>query len=93
HPDDAVVRIAKEQTGIDIKDTRLDHIESFTGGDGSWHLIFHYACFPDKLPEINPSSDILTSSWFAVNALPSDEEIAHHGWAKYILGVIMEKIR
>src|SRR5438309_2580077 len=40
HPQDAAKRIAREQTGVELEDARLSHIESF--GNGAWHLIFHY---------------------------------------------------
>ncbi len=42
HPDDAAVRILKEQLGVEGITPALAFIESFTGGDKSWHLVFHY---------------------------------------------------
>jgi hypothetical protein len=87
------VRIVKDQLGLAIKDAKLDHIESFTGGDGSWHLIFHYVKELNENPKIIPNVNISKLEWFPLGNLPSDEEIAHHGWAKHILGVILSKIK
>jgi uncharacterized protein YndB with AHSA1/START domain/ADP-ribose pyrophosphatase YjhB (NUDIX family) len=42
HPDDASLRILKEQLGVEGFEPALGFIESFTGGDKSWHLVFHY---------------------------------------------------
>src|SRR5436190_22470064 len=40
HPQDSAKRIAREQTGGQLEDARLSHIESV--GNGAWHLLFHY---------------------------------------------------
>lgn len=93
HPDDAVVRIVKDQLGFDLNNAKIDHVESFTGGDGSWHLVFHYVKELDGLPSIVSNDNINKYEWFELDKLPSDDEIAHHGWAKYILGVILKKIK
>lgn len=88
HPKDAAFRILKEQldyTPQNLADIKSIFIESFTGGDKSWHLIFHYAIRLEQMPEINISKNISEAKWFDVNNLPPDKEIAHHGWAKYTL--------
>ena len=42
HPEEAAIRILNEQIGYITDNLSLSHIESFIGGDKSWHLIFHY---------------------------------------------------
>jgi len=42
HPEDAALRILKQQLGIENVNVELGEIESFTGNDKSWHLVFHY---------------------------------------------------
>lgn len=48
HPDEAAVRILKEQLGVEGITPILAFIESFTGGDKSWHLVFHYFIKTDE---------------------------------------------
>lgn len=90
HPDDTASRILKEQVGLDNNNSSIDHFESFTGGDKTWHLIFHYKLFLDKEPNITPSDDIDKYEWFSINSLPEDSELAHHGWAKFVIQKIMK---
>ena len=85
HPDDAARRILAGQLGLSGVTARLDHIESFTGNDGSWHLVFHFVTEIDEQNTLTPSSDLANFSWFPVAALPERRDVAHHGWA---LGVI-----
>ena len=80
HPDKAVGRLLRDQLGLSKISPRLDHIESFKGNNGSWHLSFHYRCeFPDL--DLIPGKDIAEMRWFSLAALPSKDEVAHHGWA------------
>ncbi len=90
HPDDAASRILKEQAGLDNNNSSIDHFESFAGGDKTWHLIFHYKLFLDKEPNITPSDDIDKYEWFSLDSLPEDSELAHHGWAKFVIQKIMK---
>src|SRR5688572_3406205 len=48
HPDDAAVRILKEQLGVEGIKPIPGFIESFTGNDKSWHLVFHYYIMIDE---------------------------------------------
>lgn len=91
HPGDGIRRIVKEQTGIEVPGIKLDHIESFTGNDGSWHLVFHFAAVLDALPEFKTDSNISSCTWFDAENLPDEREIAHHGWAKYTIETILSK--
>lgn len=84
HPEDAANRILKEQLGIQNSESRLGFIESFTGNDKSWHLVFHYYT-KVKNTDVNPSDEISQMSWFTLDALPDKSETAHHGWATYTL--------
>jgi len=93
HPEDAVKRIIKDQLGIELDSIRLNHMESFIGGDKSWHLIFHYVSVLDKIPDVSPNDNIAKVEWFDMHSLPDDGEIAHHGWAKFTLDDIMKKLK
>lgn len=88
HPDDAAIRILKEQLGIETESVKIDHIESFTGMDKSWHVIFHYV-YTDDDTDFNAGENVAELSWFDVNNLPDDKEISHHGWAKWTLQTIL----
>ena len=90
HPDDTATRILKEQVGLDNNNSNIDHFESFTGNDKTWHLVFHYRLFLDKEPVLTPSADIDKYEWFKVNSLPADSELAHHGWARFVIQEIMK---
>jgi ADP-ribose pyrophosphatase YjhB (NUDIX family) len=85
HPTRAAARIAREQLGLELDDVRLDHIESFKGNDGSWHMTFHHAAELQGEPDLQIASDVADAEWFALEALPPRSEVAHHGWALTIL--------
>jgi ADP-ribose pyrophosphatase YjhB (NUDIX family) len=89
HPDETAERILKEQLGLDNKNASIDHFESFIGNDKSWHLIFHYKLALDEEPKLKPSADIDNFEWFGIDILPPDSEIAHKGWAKYVIQEIL----
>ncbi len=91
HPEDAAVRIALEQLKINIDSPILDHIESFTGNDKTWHMIFHFKAVINEIPVIEISKDILSMEWFKTNELPSKEDTAHHGWALFTIEEILSK--
>ncbi len=88
HPDDAALRILKEQLGMETESIKIDHIESFTGMDKSWHVIFHYVYTGDDT-DVKAGENVAELSWFDVNNLPDDKEISHHGWAKWTLQTIL----
>jgi ADP-ribose pyrophosphatase YjhB (NUDIX family) len=88
HPDDAARRIAREQLGLSVLDLKLDHVESFTGHDGIWHLVFHYRAQADTAPGLRPSGDLAAAGWFPLAALPARADVAHHGWALDVLGAM-----
>lgn len=85
HPDDASKRILSEQLNLSNIVPSINHFESFTGNDKSWHLVFHYKVLLNEKPEINPSGDIETCQWFKLGNLPHKKEVAHHGWALYTI--------
>src|SRR5260221_8002134 len=64
HPGYAAGRILSDQLNIKSSDPVLDHIESFTGRDRSWHLVFHYVFYLDLLPDFGKSTDIEEAKWF-----------------------------
>ena len=91
HPEKAAIRLLKEQLSLDSIPLILDHIESFRGNDGSWHLAFHYKAVLGGTPKINPNADIGAAHWFPIDGLPAKEEVAHNGWAHTILKKIQRQ--
>lgn len=85
NPDDAAKRILKEQLDIQGSEVKISFVESFTGNDKSWHIVFHYKT--NIRPEQNPSQseDIMAMEFFDLKNLPEKNDIAHHGWALYTL--------
>ena len=83
HPTDGARRILMEQVGMDAAEPRLDHIESF--GDGAWHLSFHHRVDVPGRPAPTPGENVRDAAWFAIDALPGTEEVAHEGWALNVL--------
>lgn len=90
HPEDAAVRIALEQLKMEIENPVLDHIESFTGNDKTWHMIFHFKINLNEIPVIEHSADIEKMEWFKTSELPPENEIAHHGWAVFTIREILK---
>lgn len=86
HPEDAAVRILKEQVGITDAELKLNHVESFTGNDRSWHLVFHYRTEIRDESKITASPDLESCEFFGLDSLPDKKEVAHHGWALYTIG-------
>ncbi len=93
HPDQAAKRILKEQLNLSVSNLSLNHIESFKGNDGSWHLVFHYMAKLDKIPMLTPSNDLEAAEWFALDKLPPRNEVAHHGWALGIIKTITQEVK
>ena len=85
HPDDAARRISQQQLGVSQAPIRLGDIGSFTGSDGSWHLVFHYRADMEQLTDLKSSEDIATAQWFPLEVLPPRREVAHHGWALKVI--------
>jgi ADP-ribose pyrophosphatase YjhB (NUDIX family) len=81
HPDAASLRLLKDQLALEHVQPHLDHMESFRGNDGSWHLTFHYKAVLGGKPKIEPSKDVASAEWFQLETLPAIDEVAHHGWA------------
>src|SRR3989442_362421 len=81
HPTRAAQRIAKEQLGLQLENIDLEHIESFRGDDGTWHMSFHHLARLAADPAVEPSTDVAAVEWFALDQLPARDQVAHHGWA------------
>jgi ADP-ribose pyrophosphatase YjhB (NUDIX family) len=79
HPEDAALRIVREQAGIDAPVLRLADIESFDGD--AWHLVFHYVGALERRPDIVAGDNVADARWFSRSELPEASEIGHHGWA------------
>ncbi len=91
HPEDCARRILKEQVGMNPGGMAVHHIESFTGDDGTWHLIFHYLYEPSNPLKITPGKNIAASEWFDVKALPERSQFSHHGWGLDVLKKILRR--
>jgi len=63
HPDKAAHRLLKEQLGLQKILLVLDHIESFRGNDGSWHLGFHYKAHLEETPALETNEAIAAQRW------------------------------
>ncbi len=85
HPDKAAHRLLREQLGLQKIPLALDHIESFRGNEGSWHLAFHYKSLLEEAPAFENNEAIAVQQWFTLDKLPPKEEVAHHVWANLIL--------
>jgi ADP-ribose pyrophosphatase YjhB (NUDIX family) len=91
HPEDAAKRIVLDQLGFDlIEKPELGFIESFTGNDKSWHLVFHFKAVTDVKPGIKASENIAEHKWFDLMELPDKKDVAHHGWALYTIAGLNE---
>lgn len=85
HPEEAAMRVLNEQLGLSDITPKLGFIESFTGNDKSWHVVFHFLAKVEENISLNPISDIVEYNWFNLNSLPERKEIAHGGWASFTL--------
>jgi ADP-ribose pyrophosphatase YjhB (NUDIX family) len=83
HPSEAARRIAREQAGLDLDATDLGLVESF--GNGRWHLVFHHVARLEAVPVASAGSNVKDLAWFDLEELPSDDHLAHHGWAREVL--------
>lgn len=91
HPYKAALRLLKDQLSLENVQPHLDHIESFRGNDGSWHLTFHYKAVLGGKPKMEPSKDVGSTQWFQLEALPGKDEVAHHGWALTTISKMQHK--
>lgn len=83
-PEAGAARVLAAQPGVADTSVRLGTVESFRGRDGTWHLAFHDRA--DVASDtLTPTSALLESRWFALDALPPRAECAHHGWALDVL--------
>ena len=92
HPEHAGARILEEQLGLSRSKPRLDHIESFKGDSGAWHMSFHNRLTLDRMPRLKPSNSLAEAEWFESKKLPARADVAHHGWALHVLET-MAKVR
>ena len=90
HPEHAAHRVLAEGLGLEGVAIELSYMESFTGGDGTWHLIFHYVARFDDEPALTLADRLAAAEWFAADSLPGRDEVAHGGWP---LGVIRKVLR
>ena len=84
HPESAAKRILKEQVGIDDSTLKLVEVESFSGDDETWHLIFDYLSFPRTM-KISTGPMVSEAKWFEIDQLPQAQDFAHHGWGRAVL--------
>jgi ADP-ribose pyrophosphatase YjhB (NUDIX family) len=84
HPETAAKRILREQVGIEDSTLKLVEVESFSGDNGTWHLIFDYLSFPRTM-KIVTGPVVSEAKWFEIDKLPPSQEFAHQGWGRTVL--------
>ena len=84
HPEQAALRVLKEQAAIDDATLKLAEIESFVGDDQTWHLIFDYLALTRTM-KTSPGEAVAELRWFEIDKLPPAEDFAHHGWGRSVL--------
>ena len=84
HPEDAGLRILREQVGVDVPSLEIGFIESFESNQ-AWHLVFHLTGRLDEGVEAKAIGNTAAAQWFEPSALPPRSELAHEGWAIDIL--------
>jgi len=84
HPEAAAARVLLQHLGIKAS-PRLAFVESFTGGDGTWHIVFNFVAEFTHAPPIKPAENVTGTGWFMLNNLPGTADLAHHGWAADVL--------
>jgi ADP-ribose pyrophosphatase YjhB (NUDIX family) len=84
HPEDAGLRILREQVGVDLAKLDLGFVESFDS-NGAWHLVFHLVGQLGAGGEAKALGNTASVQWFRRTALPPRSEVAHEGWAIDIL--------
>lgn len=83
-PDTAAGRVLRDHLGINAA-PKLVFVESFTGGDGTWHIAFNYVAeFTHALP-LKPAAHVAGTGWFMLDNLPERSAMAHRGWALRVL--------
>ena len=88
HPAKAAERFLRDQLDLQYIPLDLDHIESFRGNDGTWHLSFHYRA-NIRHAKVSAAKQIGKAEWFPLTALPAKDEVAHHGWSLNTLKKMM----
>ncbi|MDQ3020013.1 MAG: hypothetical protein M3R36_05515 [Bacteroidota bacterium] len=81
----------KEQLSLSDVKINLADIESFQGGDKSWHLVFHHKTELSQKSVLKPSDEVDAIEWFALDKLPDKKEFAHNGWALYTIDEIVNQ--
>ena len=84
HPDTAAARVLQQHLGI-AATPKLAFVDSFTGGDGTWHIVFNHVAEFTHAPPIKPADNVTGTGWFMLNNLPKTADLAHHGWAADVL--------
>jgi ADP-ribose pyrophosphatase YjhB (NUDIX family) len=87
HPEDAALRILREQLGLELPSLDLRFIESFEGNE-AWHLVFHFAGAVLDKSGPTPGANTAAMEWFNPSSLPARSEVAHAGWALDILAAM-----
>lgn len=88
HPDEAAARVLQQHLAITAT-PKLAFVDSFTGGDGTWHVVFNYSAEFTHAPPIKPADDVAGTGWFMLANLPADDAMGHHGWARGVLDRIV----
>ena len=92
HPDYAAARVLREHLGMKVRPV-LAFVDSFTGGDDTWHIVFNYVADLTHGPPIKPGENVTGSGWFMLSSLPGTQDMAHRGWAADVLARIVSTRR
>ena len=71
-------KVAAEFGYADASALRLMDVESFTMGEGNWHVIVHYVL--DVAADPSPGPNVRRWQWLAVADSPGPEGFAHKRW-------------
>ncbi|MDA0220845.1 MAG: NUDIX domain-containing protein [Proteobacteria bacterium] len=92
HPDYAAARVLREHLGMKVRPV-LAFVDSFTGGDDTWHIVFNYVADLTHGPPIKPGENVTGSGWLMLSSLPGTQDMAHRGWAADVLARIVSTRR
>jgi ADP-ribose pyrophosphatase YjhB (NUDIX family) len=87
---DPLERAAEELAILGYLDVepRLMDVESFTMGDGNWHVIIHYVADVNSDPD--PGADIQKWKWVDQASLPEPSQVAHGKWEVKLASRMLE---
>ena len=77
-PMERAEKVAAEFGYPDAAGLRLMDVESFTMGEGNWHVIVHYVL--DVAADPTPGANVRRWQWLPAGGSPGPEGFAHRRW-------------